>query len=244
MGSSNIQVFDPTLQNAESDATYATDTARINGATTGLCPSPLFNKLAAQVSMVCAALGQALANKGFVISDASYTNLIAALSNIQTTADLLAKLQIVPYATSITFDAGAAVAFDLTLTGNVSASAVVNAAQGQVITFIIAQDSVGGRTFAWPSNVANPPAISTVLSSVTIQSFIVRPNGQLVPVAPLPGLARGDIAGEVLTLPTSEGQLQVSEVSTVAIPLGGVTVTKGIRVFAADGGYLGLWPLI
>src|ERR1051325_3813550 len=52
----------------------------------------------------------------------------------------------------------------------VTSSTLVNAKAGQSLTFIITQDSTGGRAFMWPANVGRACAISTmpnVASTVT-----------------------------------------------------------------------------
>src|ERR1041385_7456939 len=48
------------------------------------------------------------------------------------------------------FDAGAANAFSLTLTGNVTSSSLTNAKRGQLLVFRICQDNAGGHSFVWP----------------------------------------------------------------------------------------------
>lgn len=81
-------------------------------------------------------------------------------------------LQIVTFVATPVFDATAVSNFKITLTGNVTSSTLVNAALGQSITFIIAQDGTGGRSFAWPSNVRGGMAIGTGPSEVSTQTGI------------------------------------------------------------------------
>ena len=90
----------------------------------------------------------------------------------------------ISFSSTPSFDASVASTFDMTLTGNVTSSTLINTSTGQIITFILAQDSTGGRTFAWPSNVNNATDVSSSANSVTIQSFIARSNGQLYPIGP------------------------------------------------------------
>lgn len=73
------------------------------------------------------------------------------------------------------------IVFELTLTGNVTSSTAPNVVPGQTITFIIAQDGAGGHAFVWPTNVKNATTPSTDPNSVSIQSFIVRSDGNLYP---------------------------------------------------------------
>jgi hypothetical protein len=76
------------------------------------------------------------------------------------------------------------IAFDLTLTGNVTSSTLNSPFPGQIVTFIISQNATGGWTFAWPSNVKNAGIINPAPNSVTTQSFITRANGNLYPIGP------------------------------------------------------------
>jgi hypothetical protein len=196
-GTTNFQQFDPNLTNAETDSQYTADSMRSGGATLeALLPAILFNKFAHQVSIFVAAFGQMMANKGFTLSDANFANLVAALTNVQTTADVRSLIVTVPYATAVAFDASVASEFDLTLTGNVSSSSLINTVAGQFLLFIISQDSVGGRTFAWPSTLVDPGPVSIQANSTSIQMWVVRPNGVIDPVTPLLQMTS---AGLVLT---------------------------------------------
>jgi len=87
-----------------------------------------------------------------------------------------------PFSTTPVFDGAYGYAFDLTLTGNVASSTLQGFAPGQLIMFFIAQDATGGRTFAWPSNVVNPPLIDADPLSVTTAAFIMRNNGKAYPL--------------------------------------------------------------
>ena len=86
--------WNPTGGNQESDAAYAADTQRSGGALAG---QDLFyntaNKLWYQTSSMVAALAQALANKGIAtdgsnFDDASFANLVTAMSGIVTGRDI------------------------------------------------------------------------------------------------------------------------------------------------------------
>jgi hypothetical protein len=74
------------------------------------------------------------------------------------------------------------ITFQITLTGDVLSSTLINASPGQIVTFIIFQDGTGNHLFAWPSNVHNTTVVNPVASSVTVQSFIVRSDGTLLPI--------------------------------------------------------------
>lgn len=92
---------------------------------------------------------------------------------------------VVAYAANPVFDASLGNTFDITLTGNVAGSTVPGVNQGQIVTFIIVQDAVGGRTFVWPAVVKNAGEINPIALGVSVQSFIVRAGGNLYPIGPM-----------------------------------------------------------
>jgi hypothetical protein len=59
--------------------------------------------------------------------------------------------------------------FDMTLTGNVTAS-TLSGVKG-VVAFILRQDATGGRTFAWPANVFGGTVIGSSANQITVQFF-------------------------------------------------------------------------
>ena len=71
------------------------------------------------------------------------------------------------------FDAAQCNTFSLTLGSTaVTGTTLVNAKAGQTLTFLINQDQSGGRTFAWPQNVAGACAISATAGvSTTLSAF-------------------------------------------------------------------------
>lgn len=81
-------------------------------------------------------------------------------------------LQIVSFSATPTFNAGLYNSFEMTLTGNVTSSTVTGAVVGQQLNFIIQQDGTGGRTFAWPANFVNAPAVGALASASTSASFV------------------------------------------------------------------------
>lgn len=80
-GSSNFVVFNPTLANSDNDATYAAETAVLNGLQDGLAKTALFNKAFHQWSIMTAAIGNFIANSGGVASDIDVAALTTAFSN-------------------------------------------------------------------------------------------------------------------------------------------------------------------
>ena len=183
MGTTNLLPFNPSMALAESDSDYAADTMRTGGAQTdAILSSAFFNKLMGQVSLFMAALAQALANKGFSTHDSDgFAALVTQLANIWTTADNIPGIATVPYASSIAFDASTARTFQVTLAGNVSLSTLVNVAAGELLIFILIQDGVGEREFAWPSDVPGRP-IAAEANSVSVQAFIVGVGGAVAPL--------------------------------------------------------------
>ena len=181
--SSNFLQFNPDLYNAENDAAYAGDTLRSGGIpSAAIFPSALANKLFYQVSTFVAAFSQMMVNKGYSLSDSSISALISVLMNVKCGADFLQSIVTVPCSTSVVFNAGISAQFDLTLTGNVSASSITNQTAGQLLGFIVSQDSTGGRSFAWPSNLTSPGGICQIAGSTSLQYFVVRPNGAIDPI--------------------------------------------------------------
>jgi hypothetical protein len=61
--------------------------------------------------------------------------------------------------------------FEVTLTGNVASSTVSGATAGQMATFIICQDPVGSRLFAWPPNFVSTTPINTAPGACTAETF-------------------------------------------------------------------------
>jgi hypothetical protein len=88
-GTSNFQVFNPSQNNQETDAQYAADSLRTNGAgNSAIFPSATANKILYQQSVFTSAFSIMLAQKGYTVSDASLANLAAVLANVMTAADM------------------------------------------------------------------------------------------------------------------------------------------------------------
>ena len=73
---------------------------------------------------------------------------------------------------SMTFDASVNNSFRILMSTNVTFSVITNPTARQIITFIIAENSGGGFTFAWPASVRGASNIQTDANGVNIQSFI------------------------------------------------------------------------
>ena len=73
------------------------------------------------------------------------------------------------------------IVFDITLTGNVTSSTLVNIRIGQFVMFFIEQDGIGNHTFTWPANVANPTLVDATPNSTTTAAYVMRANGTMYP---------------------------------------------------------------
>jgi hypothetical protein len=89
MPTSNFQIWDQSQTNIQADGSYGSDPQRLNGAAVnGLFGSPLANKLFYQLSVMVAAIGQAMVAKGYDTLDSNFTNLVTSLENILTHNDV------------------------------------------------------------------------------------------------------------------------------------------------------------
>lgn len=185
-----MQPWNPTASNQENDAQYAADSQRAGGATDpSIFLSPLANKLFYQLSTYLTALFTAFAAKGFTTSDSNLSTLTAQCANFFTTADVRSPITIVPSSPTLTLDASNTNGFYTQLTSNTTITAVNGVVDGQIITFCYFQDSVGGRTIAFPSTMFEAVQPDQRPNSFSVQMFIVGPAGGggqfLRPVGPL-----------------------------------------------------------
>jgi len=89
-------------------------------------------------------------------------------------------------AADMIFDGTTYTAFKTTLPGNVFYPTFVNMIPGNLYTFIIVQDAVGGWDLDWgyDGNVHNATSIAKTPNATTIQTFVADENGELWPVGP------------------------------------------------------------
>ena len=93
---------------------------------------------------------------------------------------------IVSFSSTPVFDASKGLQFKLTLTGNVTSSSFINGIFGpSIVAFRFVQDSVGSRTFTWPSNVRNGGIINPAVNSRSLQIFAVDTDGSLDAIGPM-----------------------------------------------------------
>lgn len=186
MASTNAQQFNPAAINQETDSQYTADSNRAGGfGVDAIWPSPLANKTLYQLSTYITALFQAFANKGFTTSDADLSVLTAVCANFLTTADTLPQIATVGYSPTPAFNGGASSGFSMTLAGNITSSTISGTSPGQLIAFYFTQDSVGGRTVVWPSNVAGGAQPDPAANSISLQLFRVGLSTALFAATPM-----------------------------------------------------------
>jgi hypothetical protein len=81
VATNNFKVFNENFSNVQSDAVYLADAQRLGGVVPGVAPSALHNKMYRQATIMAAALGQVIANRGYNASDADLAALVTALSS-------------------------------------------------------------------------------------------------------------------------------------------------------------------
>lgn len=90
---------------------------------------------------------------------------LAIDSNAPTRVDLA-------FSATPVFDLSVAPTQSVTLTGDVTASTISNAGDGQTVSFLICQDSVGGHGFTWPPNVLGGMQVGTLAGKCSAQTFV------------------------------------------------------------------------
>lgn len=193
-GTTNILQFNPSQANQVTDAAYLTDSVRTNGAgVDGIWPSDSANKTLYQVSTVVAALAQMMANKGFSISDANYSVLVAQLANILTTADSRGGVQTLTWSSSMVLNAAAFTSFAIPLQGAATLT-VTGAVAGQVYVLLYTQDVSGGHTVTFNTGFGDGAVQPDPAVSITsLQVFVANASLALVPIGPL--ISLGGING-------------------------------------------------
>lgn len=89
------------------------------------------------------------------------------ITTYSTSAVLSGIYNYMTFSSTPVFTAGTYSYFTMTLTGNVTSSTISGGVTGQIISIDICQNGTGGYTFAWPSNVTAPPAISLAVNACT-----------------------------------------------------------------------------
>lgn len=100
---------------------------------------------------------------------------------------IISQLQIVPWSPSPFFDGSKFTAWMITLAGDTEGAQTVNCVPGNLYTFIILQDAVGGHQFWWPgqvNEVFNGTRVSPTPNTYTTQTFVALDNGSLYAIGP------------------------------------------------------------
>lgn len=79
---------------------------------------------------------------------------------------------VVPFSPTPNFDVSAAPTQSVTLTGDVTAPTVTNLSDGQTVSFLVCQDSLGGHAFTWPQNVLGGMQVGNVPGTCSAQTFV------------------------------------------------------------------------
>jgi len=88
-------------------------------------------------------------------------------------------LQIVAPANDMVFDGSNYQSFQTTLPGTASQPVFQDMVPGNLYTFIIIQDAIGGHDLVWASNVHNATAVNPAPNGRTIQTFVAESDGSL-----------------------------------------------------------------
>ena len=130
-----------------------------------------------------------------------------------------APLAVLAFSATPLFDAGAANAFSITLTGNVTSSTLTNAKAGELLAFRICQDSAGGHTFSWPANFRGAGPVSGLPSACSQQTFVHDgSNAQALGAELITGTAGGSVTLPGATSGTTSLQPAAVAAGTLTLP--------------------------
>jgi hypothetical protein len=174
----------------DTQGTYAGSGYQIDGLQPGITLGRRLNKCLRQGTVGTAVLGELVKNI-LSLDFLDDGNLATQVSRVQAVISALASSGGAPVEVDVAFSATPVfdcnagnpvfVVFQIKLTGNVTSSTLVNLRKGQKIVFIIVEDSFGGHTFTWPTNVNAPGDIDTTTSVVNRQEFVVhQPFGTVI----------------------------------------------------------------
>jgi hypothetical protein len=82
-------------------------------------------------------------------------------------------LLVVPWSATPDFPGDTYTAFRMTLDGDVTSSTASGTVQGNLYTYIIQQDGVGGHLFTWPANFINASPVNPNPNGITVQTFVM-----------------------------------------------------------------------
>lgn len=194
-GTTNFQQFNPGAANQETDAQYTADSQRSGGTINGqIFNDKLANKLFYQLSTWITAQANSMANKGYSPMDTDVNTLEGVLANIVTFADLKPNMVTVPFSSNPVFDASSSNGFRIDLAGNVTSSTLTGSTVGQIVTFYIVSGNPGNYTFAWPSNVVNPPNVQTQSTGNLMTYQFISDGSNLYPLSTFINFLQSEIS--------------------------------------------------
>lgn len=184
MAGTNFQQWNPGASNQENDAAYTADVLRSGGLQQGnIVPGPTLNKVLYQASVLGAAFGIMMANKGYSTSDGDVNVLAAVLAHIRLDNDFAAPFKAYGFAPSINLDFSAAETHQVFLSDHCSIT-ISNVSPGQVRRIAYVQDAAGGHTIAYITGTGGAPVLggenpAPDANSVSVQEFYVDGSGTL-----------------------------------------------------------------
>lgn len=173
MATTNLQQWNPTAANQETDVEYTADSQRAGGATDpSVFEAALANKAFFQWSTYLAALFQAFAAKGFTTSDSNINTLAAQCANFLTTADLRSLITDLNYSPNPVLDGSKTNGWFFPLSGNMTIPTIPGLVDGQIVTLVYLQDGTGGHTVTFPAQLFEATQPDPRAGACSAQSFI------------------------------------------------------------------------
>ncbi len=120
------------------------------------------------VNLVSGSVGTIASSSMIMLSSGFNPNLRTSLS----AETISSGVNRVTFSSTPIFDASLGNTQEIALSGSVTSSTLSNAVTGEYLYFVVCENSMGGYTFAWPSNFVNATAIATSSSVCTAESFI------------------------------------------------------------------------
>lgn len=131
-------------------------------------------ELGSSTSSTTALVTLDLANSNVGINQTSPAKTLDVNGSVNIARSIYTGLNTVSFSATPNFDLNQGSTQTITLTNNVTSSTISNAAAGQMVTFIICQDSTGGRTFVWPTAFKGTMTVGGTLSTCSAQTFVAK----------------------------------------------------------------------
>lgn len=117
-------------------------------------------------------LGQLKQVKGIDLEAVDTSSLMFSASSGVVLVPPRPSGSVVPFTSTPVFDLATGNSQKITLAGDVVSSTILNPEDGQTVTFLICQDSTGGKAFEWPLNVRGGMVVGAVAEKCSSQSFV------------------------------------------------------------------------